>query len=70
MLRVSATPTSLIWQSYKAALLRKDEPVAIERLLAYLKLWQEAVDGGQGSSSGPMLSSSGDRFGLLRPSIA
>lgn len=68
--KVSATPTSLIWQSYKAALLRKDEPVAIERLLAYLKLWQEAVDGGQGSSSGPMLSSSGDRFGLLRPSIA
>jgi len=58
----------MLWQSYRAARMRKENEVAHERLFTYLRLWVEA--GQETCSPAQMISVESDRFGILSPSIA
>ncbi len=57
----------MLWQSYKAARLRKETEVAHERLSSYLRVWLEASEE---TVQSPMISMEMDRYGLLVPSLS
>ena len=56
----------MLWQSYKAARLRKEDEVAHERMCSYLRVWAESAV----CDPPPMISVESDRCGILRPSLA